>query len=98
MIITVETSVVNGSERIRYLASLSQRENPNFPSSIPNLIYYPVDNSSFTIPYVDLTRFPVGSFVRITIIRAIDVKKTDRRPRYRYVVTTQAMTPPLLMK
>lgn len=83
---------------IRYLPVLSQNINGSFPNSIPNLIYYTPDNGQFTIPHADLQRFPVGSLVRITMIRATDVQKTSRKPRYRFVVTTQAMTPPLMIK
>ena len=79
---------------VMYYKGLSQYHTVNMPNSIANLYYTVTDNGSFTIPQTDLTRFPKGSFVDISIARISYIKSTNR---VIYIGIVEAHTNPILV-
>lgn len=55
---------------IGYYAGMSKYDKVGMPDTIPDVSYAVADNGSYTIPASDLTRFPKGCYVRVSIARA----------------------------
>lgn len=83
--------------QVYYQSSMSRFNNPSVPISIASLIYTVNDNGSFTIPGMDLNRFPVGGFVRISVSRASNLTSANTRTRFDYIAVISASTSPLLV-
>lgn len=79
---------------VSYYKGISQYHAANMPNSIPSLFYQVPDNGSFTIPQSDLSRFPQGAYISISISRAwID----NTAGNITYVSIVEAHTIPLLV-
>lgn len=79
---------------VTYYRGLSQYNTLNMPTSIPNLYYTVPDNGSFAIPTTDLTRYPKGAYVCISIARVSYVSNINRVV---YIGISEAHTVPLLV-
>lgn len=83
--------------QLTYLQSNSIDNNPNNPSKVEALLYTPLDNGSFTIPATDLARFPVSSFVMLSISRATDNFFPIPQPPIDYIAIVSADSSPILI-
>ncbi len=79
---------------ITYFKSLSQTNASGMPNSIISLNYLVPDNGNLVIPQSDLSRFPVGAYLSISIARASMVAQTNNVV---YVSIVEAHTIPILV-
>jgi len=79
---------------VSYYKSVSQFNSSGMPNSITSLNYLVPDNGNFVIPQSDLSRFPVGAYLSISIARASMVTQTNNVV---YVSIVEAHTIPILV-
>jgi hypothetical protein len=84
--------------RVDYFKGLSQSNNPANPPAVDGLTYTVNDNGGFVIPAVELQRFPVSSYISITISRATDNLWQTPGGHIEYIAVTNAYTAPILVK
>ena len=90
--------------QVIYYPSLSQYSNRSNPARVEGLKYTVDDNGRFDIPAFDLSRFPVSSYVNISISRAtsytvVATRTNDpaSRTRVEYISVITGHTSPLLV-
>jgi len=79
---------------ISYMKGVSQYNASGMPASINHIFYQVTDNGSFTIPQTDISRFPAGSYVTISISRAW---LSSAVGKITYISVVEAHTIPLLV-
>lgn len=84
--------------QVDYYSGLSLHNNPGNPASVRSLLYTADDDGSFTIPGADLKRFPVSSYISISISRATDNSWPADRSHIEYIAVTSACSSPILVQ
>ena len=84
--------------QVSYNSLLSLHSNTGNPASVESLIYTVSDNGSFVIPVSDLRRFPVSSYISISLSRASDNIWPTDRGRIEYIGVSSAFTSPILVQ
>lgn len=84
--------------QLSYYPGLSLHNNPGNPESVQGLSYIVSDNGSFVIPAADLRRFPVSSYISISISRASDNIWPTDRSHIEYIAVASAFTSPVLVQ
>ena len=84
--------------QVSYYSGISMYNNPGNPKSVKSLLYTVSDNGSFVIPAADLQRFPVSSYISISISRATDNSWPTDRSHIEYIAVSSAFTSPILVQ
>jgi hypothetical protein len=84
--------------QVSYNSQLSLYNNRGNPTSVQDLSYIVSDNGSFVIPAADLKRFPVSSYISISISRASDNTWPTDRSQIEYIAVSRASTAPVLVQ
>lgn len=84
--------------QVSYYSGLSRYRNRDNPVSIENLVYTVSDKGSFVIPAGDLQRFPVSSYISISISRASDDRWPTDHSHVEYIAVASAFSSPILVK
>ncbi|MEP6927808.1 MAG: hypothetical protein ABI834_09235, partial [Ginsengibacter sp.] len=84
--------------QVDYYSGLSINHNPGNPKSVQGLVYTASDDGSFIIPAKDLERFPVSSYISISISRATDNSWPTGRSHIEYIAVTSAYSSPILIQ
>jgi hypothetical protein len=79
---------------VYYYKGISDFNAPNMPPSIASLSYQVPDNGNFNLPSTDLSRFPQGAYIGISIARVWSVTSVNN---VAYVAFVRAKTIPLLV-
>ena len=84
--------------QVDYHTGSSQTNNFENPGAVKGLVYTVSDNGSFVIPAADLQRFPVSSYISISISRATDNSWPTNRGHIEYIAVTSAFSSPILIQ
>ncbi|MET0637729.1 MAG: hypothetical protein ABWZ25_16995 [Chitinophagaceae bacterium] len=79
---------------ISYYKGISQFNGPGMPDNITSLFYQVEDNGSFNVSLTDLSRFPKGCYVGISISRTSYLNTSGN---YALIALTEVRTPPVLV-
>ena len=75
---------------ISYCPEISHHNNSGNPKSVKSLTYTVNDNGNYSIPAADLKRFPVSSYISISISRASDNSWPTDKSRIEYLAILTA--------
>ena len=84
--------------QVDYYAGLSVYHNAANPASVKSLVYVTADNGNFIIPATDLQRFPVSSYVSISISRATDNSWPTAKGTIEYIAVSSSLSSPILVE